>query len=105
MTILYRQNVTVMTTKTIKELDELRQIMLGTAVNLVKLIDMYTMLKTRATNVPTNAIQAFREDAVGVVTAIAQERVNPDDDTFSENDDEQARTLLDVLGISSEKGS
>lgn len=80
-------------------LSGVRSIILSSAVNLVRLIDTYTNMKAEATGVPHNTISEFRNEAVIIARAAANEMMNPDDDTFSEEDAEKAELIIDALKI------
>lgn len=80
-------------------LSEFQAMILSSAVNLIRQIDMYADLKRRLTGKADNCILEFRQDAVEVAIAAAHEMSNADDATFSENDSVIAAKLLDLLGI------
>ena len=86
-------------------LRDYRMMILTSAVNLVKSIDMYTALKYDQTGNPDNALSVFRDDAMEIVWSAAHEVANPDDATFSENDSDTASKILSILmnrpGVSS----
>ena len=80
-------------------LTSLSVIILSATVNTVRLIDLYTILKTLATGIPHNILSDNRRDAVSLAHLAAMEHVNPDDATFSEKDQKKAERILRSLGI------
>ena len=75
-------------------------IILSNSANLVRLIDLYTILKTIATGIPHNVLSECRRDAVSITRLAAMEHANPNDKTFSEKDIKKADKILQSLGIS-----
>lgn len=88
-----------MSQESLQTLSELRTVILSTSVNLLKLIDTYTSLKSRESNKDQNTLSAFRNDAVTLAYAAAAECTNPDDDSFSEKNAKEAQQVLDILGV------
>ena len=89
--------------ETLIALSDLRNIILSSAVNLVRLIDTYTTMKKEATGIPGNTISEFRDDALTVATAAANEMVNSSDSTFSEEDADKALRIIEALRIKDDK--
>lgn len=85
--------------ETLIALSDLRNIILSSAVNLVRLIDTYTTMKEEATGIQGNTISEFRDDALTVATAAANEMVNSSDSTFSEEDADKALRIIEALRI------
>ena len=90
---------TTMSNETQKALSDYRNFILSSAVNLVRMIDSYTYFKSQATGNPINTISDFRADAVAIATAAASEIVNPDDDSFDEDDARNAEHIMDMLEL------
>lgn len=85
--------------ETLIALSDLRNIILSSAVNLVRLIDTYTTMKEEVTGIQGNTISEFRDDALTVATAAANEMVNSCDSTFSEEDANKALRIIEALKI------
>lgn len=78
-------------------LSDLRNIILSSAVNLVRMIDAYTVMKEETTGIQGNTLSEFRNDAITVATAAANEAVNSCDGTFSEEDAKKAMRIIEAL--------
>ena len=88
-----------MSQESLQTLSELRSVILSSSVNLLKLIDTYTSLKSRESNKDQNTLSAFRNDAVTLTYAAAIECTNPDDESFSEKNAQEAQKVLEALGV------
>ena len=93
------QDSNEMNKKDLEALSGLQQCILSSAMNLIRQIDLYTELKRSLTGDETNTIHAFRDDAITLATAAANEMANPDDDTFDEEDARNGATLMNLLDL------